>query len=215
MLIACSEHSTGRQAGPDPMNFEFCWAIILPLLLFMFWHIFPSCCFFFPLVGSLFILSMQDRRKSRTLKVGVGKSENTDKSRRKSPTKDHPVLKTPGVTRSKSAVRTLYACPKSQKYAHGIIHNGAAKGHTAVIDAGSQQSMVIIGGWDIIKRHDTWIDTQGVNMGGSSKAGHRLKLVDTRGVIKNCLDGKRYLITFRQYLFHPKFRQDPVGGRKN
>ena len=35
-------------------------------------------------------------------------------------------------------------------------------------------------------------------MGGSSKAGHRLQWVDARGVVKNLLDGKCYLVIIRQ-----------------
>ena len=58
-------------------------------------------------------------------------------------------------------------------------------------------------GWEIIKGHDTWIDTQGVNMGGPSKTRRRLQLLDARGVVKNSLDGKRYLVTLRQDFFNP------------
>ena len=46
-------------------------------------------------------------------------------------------------------------------------------------------------GWEIIKRHDKWIDVRGVDLGSSSKAGCRLHLVDARGVVKNRLDRKR------------------------
>ena len=59
--------------------------------------------------------------------------------------------------------------------------------------------MVGIGGWEIIKRHDTWIYVQGVNMGGSSKAGCHLQLVDAKGVVEKRRDGKRYLVILRQY----------------
>ena len=62
--------------------------------------------------------------------------------------------------------------------------------------------MVGICGWEIIKRHDTWIDSQGVNMGGSSKERHHLKLVDEKGVMKNRLYGKRYLVILRQTFFN-------------
>ena len=71
-------------------------------------------------------------------------------------------------------MQTIDAHPKIQKYAQGIVHDRAARGHTAVLDAGDQQSMVSIGGWDIIKGHDTCIDAKGVNMGGSSKSECRL-----------------------------------------
>ena len=72
-----------------------------------------------------------------------------------------------------------------------------------MLDTVSQQFMVGIGGWEIIKHHDTWIDTQEINMGGSSKARHHLILVDARGVAKICLDGKRYLVIFRQAFSNP------------
>ena len=62
--------------------------------------------------------------------------------------------------------------------------------------------MIGMGGWDIIKRHDSWIDYQGVNMGGPSKKGHYLQLVGARGVVKNRLDGKLYLLIFRKYIFN-------------
>ena len=39
-------------------------------------------------------------------------------------------------------------------------------------------------GWEIIKLHDTWIDARGVDLGSSPKSGHRLQLVDARGVMK-------------------------------
>ena len=101
----------------------------------------------------------------------MGKSENMAKSGHKSPAKGRPVLNAQVVTLSKRDVLTLDTCPRSHKYEQGIFHNGAARGHTAVLDTGYQQSMVGMGGWKIIKRHDTWIYAQGVNMGGSSKAG--------------------------------------------
>ena len=63
--------------------------------------------------------------------------------------------------------------------------------------------MVGVGVWEIIKRHDTCIGAQGVNMGGSSKSGRSLQLVDERGVVENSLDGKQYLIILRQDFFYP------------
>ena len=45
-----------------------------------------------------------------------------------------------------------------------------------------------------MKRHYTWIGSKGVNMGRTSKEVRRLKLVDDRGVVKNCLDGECYLV---------------------
>ena len=40
-------------------------------------------------------------------------------------------------------------------------------------------------------------------MGGSSKSGRSLQLVDERGVVENSLDGKQYLIILRQDFFYP------------
>ena len=72
-----------------------------------------------------------------------------------------------------------------------------------MFDTRVQQSIIGRDGWEIIKRHDTWIDAQGVNIGGSSKSGHRLQLLDARGVMKNRLDGKRYMVILRQAFFNP------------
>ena len=62
---------------------------------------------------------------------------------------------------------------KNSKHAQGIIHNGFAKSHSAVLDTGAQKYMIIIRGWQIINRHVSWIDAHGVNMGGPSKVGRR------------------------------------------
>ena len=45
---------------------------------------------------------------------------------------------------------------------------------------------------------------QGVNLGRPPKAGCRLQLVDARGVVKNRVDRKSYLVILRQYLFNQK-----------
>ena len=71
-----------------------------------------------------------------------------------------------------------------------------------MFDTGAQQSMLGRDGWDIIKNHDKWIDTRGVDLGGTSKTGRRLQLVDARGVVKNRLDGKSYLVIIRQAFFN-------------
>ena len=70
---------------------------------------------------------------------------------------------------------------------------------TIVLDTGAQYTMVGMRGWYIIKCHAMWIDSQGVNMGGSSKAGCHLQLVDAKGVVEKLRDGKRYLVILRQY----------------
>ena len=40
-------------------------------------------------------------------------------------------------------------------------------------------------------------------MGGSSKAGRHLQLVDVRGVVKNCLDGKQYFLVLMLGFLNP------------
>ena len=125
------------------------------------------------------------------------------KSRRNVTRRGRPVLKPRGYVRSNRAVKTFDALPKIHKHTQGIAHNGIARGHTAVFDTGIQQLMIGRDIWEIIKCHDTWIDVQGVNMGGPPKSGRRLQLVDARGVVKNLLGGKPYLVILRQDFFNP------------
>ena len=73
-----------------------------------------------------------------TLKEGSGKSENMVNSGHKSPIKGCSVMNPVGFACSKRSVQNLDDRPKSQKYAQGIIQNGDARGHTAVLDNGSQ-----------------------------------------------------------------------------
>ena len=93
------------------------------------------------------------------------------KSGRKVSRRGHPVMKPWGYVLSKRDVITFDSIPKSYKHAKGIAHNRIARGHTAVFNTGDHQLMIGQDGWDIIKRHDTWIYEQGVNMGGTPKAG--------------------------------------------
>ena len=58
--------------------------------------------------------------------------------------------------------------------------------------------MIGMCGWEIIKLHDNWIYSQGVNMVGSSKGCRQLQLIDARGVVKICLDKKRNLVIVRK-----------------
>ena len=71
-----------------------------------------------------------------------------------------------------------------------------------MVDTGAQQLMIGRYVSDIIKHHNTWIDTQGVNMGRPPKIGRRLQLVNARGLVTNFLDGKRYLAILRQVFFN-------------
>ena len=87
------------------------------------------------------------------------------------------------------------------KHVQGVVQGGAGA-HVAVFDTGSHQSMLGRYGWDIINNHDKWIDTRGVDLGGTSKTGRRLQLVDARGVVKNLLDGNSYLVIIRQAFFN-------------
>ena len=133
----------------------------------------------------------------------MGESKNMAKSRRVVTRRGRTVLNPRGLARSKRAVRNFDDLPKIHKHAQGIVHDRIVRGHTAVFDTGDQQSMIGRDGWEITKRHDTWIDTQGVNMGGPPNSGRRLQLVDARGVVKTRLDGKRYLVILRQAFFNP------------
>ena len=87
------------------------------------------------------------------------KSNNMAKNGLKFTRKGRPVLKTRGSVRSKRDVWTLDARPKIHKHAQVIVHDEVARGHTAVFDTGAQQFIIGRDGWDIIKRHDTWIDS--------------------------------------------------------
>ena len=66
----------------------------------------------------------------------MGKSNKMAKSGRKSTVKGRLVLKPRRVVHSKRTVWTLIARPKIHKYAQGIVHDGVARGHTAVFDKG-------------------------------------------------------------------------------
>ena len=114
----------------------------------------------------------------------MGKSNNMAKRGRKITRKGRPDLKPRGSVHSKGGMQTLDACPKIQNHAQVIVHNGDASGHTAVFDTWAQESIIGRYGWEIIKRRDTWIDAQGINIGGSSRAGRHLRLVDSRGMAK-------------------------------
>ena len=130
------------------------------------------------------------------------KSKNMVKDGRKVSQRSRPDLNPRDPLCSKGAARKPDARPNKLRHIQRNVQ-GKAIGHTAVFDTGDQQSMIGRDGWEIIKRHDKWIDTRGVDLGSSSKAGCRLQLVDARGVVKNSLDGKRYLIFIRQCFFNP------------
>ena len=73
------------------------------------------------------------------------------KSRRKSPAKGRPVMNPQGVALSKISVQNIDAHLKIQKYPQRIVHNGATRGHIAVLGTGAQQYMVGMRGWYTIK----------------------------------------------------------------
>ena len=56
--------------------------------------------------------------------------------------RSRPVLKPQGPALSKIAVQKFDALPKIQKHVQVIVHNGKARGHTAVFDTGAQQYMI-------------------------------------------------------------------------
>ena len=103
---------------------------------------------------------------------------------------------------SKGDARKPNSRPNKLRHIQGIVQR-KARGHTAVFDTDAQQYMIGRDGWEIIKRHNKWIDARGIDLGSSLKAGRRLQLVDAMGVVKIHLDGKRYLIVIRQVFFNP------------
>ena len=129
------------------------------------------------------------------------KSKNMVKDGRKVSRRSRPCLNPGDPLCGKGAVRKPDARPNKLRHIQVIVQ-GKASGHTDVFDTSAQQSMISRDGWEIIKRHEKWIDTRGVYLGGSSKAGRRLHLVDARDVVKYCLDGKSYLIIVRQVFFN-------------
>ena len=104
----------------------------------------------------LSLLSLQDHSQLRTLSAGVGNSDNISmRFGSKSPSKWRPGMNPQGVSCSKIAVWNLDSHPKNKEHAQLIFHNWAAKNHTAVLDTGSQHFAISMGGWDIIKCHDS------------------------------------------------------------
>ena len=72
-----------------------------------------------------------------------------------------------------------------------------------MFDTGYKQLKTWRYGWEIIKRHDTWIDAKVVDLGGPPKAGRRFQLVDAIDVVKNHLYGKFYKVILRKSYFDP------------
>ena len=99
------------------------------------------------------------------LQVGMVKSKNMAKNRRKVTRKRCPVLKPRGSVHNKRSVQTFYARPKMHKHTQVISHDKIARVNTTLFGTGAQKSIIGREGWEIIKLHDTWIDTQGVNVG--------------------------------------------------
>ena len=59
------------------------------------------------------------------------------------------------------------------RHVQGVVQGGAGA-HGAVFDTRAQQSMLGRDGWEIIKNHEKWIDTRGVDLAGPSKTGRHL-----------------------------------------
>ena len=83
--------------------------------------------------------SLQDQSQLITLRVGMGKSKNMAKNGRKVTRKGRLFLNPRGSVHSKRAVQNLDVRPKSHENAQVIVHNGVARGHTAVFDTGPHQ----------------------------------------------------------------------------
>ena len=56
-------------------------------------------------------------------------------------------MKTRGPALSNKTARTFDDLPKSHNHAQGIVHDGIARGHTALFDTGPQKSMIGRYGW--------------------------------------------------------------------
>ena len=121
----------------------------------------------------------------------------------KNPFQGAPESKTTRVARGEISLQTFDVSHKGQKHLYVIFHNGSAKNHAAILDIGAKQSIISMGGWEIIKHHGSSIYSQRVDMGGYSKVGRRLQIGDAKGVVKNCMDGKRYLVIVRKSFFNP------------
>ena len=101
------------------------------------------------------------------------------------PRKIRPRLNPQDPLCSKGTTRSLDARPNNVKLRHIREKSiGEVSSHMAVFDTGAQQLILGRDGWEIIKRHEKWIDTIGVELGGPSKTVRRLQLVDARGVVK-------------------------------
>ena len=144
----------------------------------------------------------------------MGKAKNMAKNRRGITWRSRVILKPRGSVRSKGGVQKPDSWPNKLRHVHGIVHNGKSSGHTAVFDTGAQKSIILRYGWEIIKRHDYWIDARGIDLGGPPKSGRRLQLVDARGVVKNLLDGKSYLIIIRRAFFNPNSDETLLDKRR-
>ena len=78
---------------------------------------------------------MQDCIQLRTLSPGMGKFNNMSKScGTKSPAKGRPNTKPLGVASSKRYLSNIDVPSKSQKHAKGIVHTGANRNYSAVLD---------------------------------------------------------------------------------
>ena len=129
------------------------------------------------------VFSSQGQNINRALQVRMVKSKNMVKDGRKVSRRSRPDLNPQDPLISKGDARKPDARHNNLRHIHGIVH-GKARGHTSLIDTGAQHSMIGRDGWEIIKRHNKWIDARGEYLGSSSKAGRRLHLVDAKGVVK-------------------------------
>ena len=177
--------------GPGLLRiFEACSANYLRYLFINNLTSFLFVASFACLTMHCLFFSSQVRIISRALQVGMAKSKNMVKDRRKVSRRIRPDLKPQDPLRSKGAARKPDPQPNKLRHIQGIVQ-GKARGHTAMFDTGNHQSMIGRDSWEIIKRHDKWIGAKGVDLWSSLKAGRHLQLVDARGVVKNRLDGKR------------------------
>ena len=113
---------------------------------------------------------------------------------RRNPVKGRPNPKPQGVAHGKRAVQNIDVAHNMSKHVQVIGYNRATNKNTAIIYTGSQQYMIGMGRWDIVKRHGSWIYDQGVYMGGYPKLGRRLWIIGTRGEVKKIWNGSATLL---------------------
>ena len=88
-----------------------------------------------------------------------------------------------GVAHNEITVQALIFLHRKSNHIQVIINIWVEKNLVAVLDTGAQYYMIIIVCWETVKRCDSCIDEQGVNMGLYSKGWRCLLLIDARVMV--------------------------------